>query len=90
MGQFKSKTGTFKTGGKTFPTISIFEFDENGFQKYKNATITIGVKKAKAVLATIDEIKKFIEENMSEDELKAMADAQIQQILAGEEDGSAE
>ncbi len=90
MSQFKSKSGLFKTNGKTFPTISIFEFDEQGFQKYKQATITIGLKKAKAVLATMEEIKKFVEENMSEEELKAMADDQIQKILEGEDNGTAE
>ena len=89
MSQFKSKTGSFKAAsGKSYPIISIFEFDEQGFQRYKNATITIGVKKARAVLATMDEIKKFIEENMSEDELREMADAQIQKILEGEGNGA--
>jgi len=38
----------------------------------------------------MEEIKKFVEENMSEEKLKAMADKQIQMILEGDEDGTAE
>jgi hypothetical protein len=90
MSNFKAKSSTFESdyNGKKYPVISIYEFDEEGFQKYKKSTITIGLKKAKAILATIDDIKKFVEENMTEEEMKAVADAEIAKILTEENDGT--
>ena len=85
MSKFKTKTGDFVDDrGKIHPTISIYEFGEDGFQKYNKATICIGIKKARALLACIDDLKKFVEDNMSEDELTAFAE----KLLVGETDGN--
>ena len=85
MSKFRSKTGEFQDDrGRVHPTISIYEFDEEGFQKYKKATICIGVKKAKALLECVEDLKKFVEANMSAEELAAFAE----QLLVGEENGN--
>jgi len=82
MSNFKCKVGEFKdTRGRVHPTISIYEFDEEGFQKYKKSTICIGVKKARALLACVEDLKSFVEANMSEEELSAFAE----QLLVGED-----
>jgi hypothetical protein len=52
MSTFKSESGEFK-GSKTF---SILTADDK-------RVITFGVTKAKAILATLEELKKFVEEN---------------------------
>jgi hypothetical protein len=49
---FKSESGEFK-GSKTF---SILTTDDK-------RVITFGVTKAKAILASIEDLKKFVEEN---------------------------
>lgn len=49
---FKSESGEFK-GNKTFSVLT--EDDRR--------VITFGLTKAKAILATIEDLKKFVEEN---------------------------
>jgi len=80
MPKFKAKTGNFKKQGKVYETISIYEMDDEGFQKYPKATICIGVKKAKALLACIEDLKKFVEDNMPPEELNAM----VEKMLVGD------
>lgn len=49
---FKSESGEFK-GSKTF---SVLTTDDKRI-------VTFGLTKAKAILATIEDLKKFVEEN---------------------------
>jgi hypothetical protein len=49
---FKSESGEFK-GNKTFSVLTLDD----------KRVITFGLTKAKAILATIEELKKFVEEN---------------------------
>lgn len=55
--QTKTVLGDFKGN----PTISIFEIGEGGEAK-PMPVISFGLKKAKAILVSIEDIKKFVEE----------------------------
>lgn len=61
--EFSSETSEYKGS----PTLSITkEYDDKDGNKKVSRVLTFGVGKAEAILAQIEAIKKFVEENKKE------------------------